>query len=190
MTKDQEMARRLEAGLLLGRRREGDRLVLDDATLRAALDGSRALSAGERAALRDSPLTARRLRQLALERRARQAPRWRGSRGMLRAASSGLSAGMALATDDGCWTLHLVDAGPARWRAILQLAPQAPFAPGLIGARAAVRVLDGAGGLLLEGRLDADGECEGPWPFALAPDAHLQAHGAAFTVAPSGPAHP
>jgi hypothetical protein len=88
-----------------------------------------------------SPLTLRRLRQLAQERRAGARSdagidansAWRGSRGMLRAASS--HAALApLSTDDGCWTLHFVEADGA-WRAILQLAPQAPFAAGLLAAR-------------------------------------------------------
>jgi hypothetical protein len=191
MKAKQEIANRLEAGLLLNRRREGDRLMLDDATLGAALDGSRALTAGERAALQASPLTARRLRQLALERSAVRAPAWRGSRGMLRAASSGASRSMAVSTDDGWWTLHLLEsAAQGCWQAILQLSPQAPFAARLLDTRAALRVLDGAGAAILEGRLDADGECEARWPFAQAPVIHLQAHGAAFTVEPSGPAHP
>jgi hypothetical protein len=34
-------------------------------------------------------------------------------------------------------------------------------------------------------RLDADGECEGAWPFAQAPAAHFQGHGAAFSVVPA-----
>jgi hypothetical protein len=179
------LERRLREALLLGRRVEGDRLVLDDATLLSALDGSRPLSPGERAALQGSPLTARRLRHLALERRAQargaaQAG-WQGSRGMLRAASTG--AIDFLRTDDGWWTLHLVEEGGA-WRAILQLAPEAPFAPALLAARARVTVRDGAGEAILAGPLDPDGECEAAWPFALAPGAHLQAHGAAFTVAP------
>jgi len=179
-----EMERRLQESLLLGRRTEGDRLVLDDATLLAALDGSRPLRAAERAALQASPLTARRLRRLALERRAAAAPAaaWRASPGMLRAASSGGTPG-PLRTDDGCWTLHFIEAG-AGWRTILQLAPHAPFAAGLLAARAPLRVLDGEGRVLLAGRLDADGECEAAWPFAQAPAIHLQAHGAAFTVAP------
>jgi hypothetical protein len=185
MNTKHELSRRLEEGLLLGRRVDNDRLMLDDATLAAALDGSRPLSAGERAALQASPLTARRLRHLALARRARvAAPRWTCSRGMLRAASGGAGQGMALVTDDGWWTLHLVGAGGA-WRAILQLAPQAPFAAALLADRAQLRVLDGAGSVLLEGRLDADGECEGAWPFAHAPGLHLQEHGAAFSVAPA-----
>ena len=174
--------RRLQEHLLLGRRVEDDRLTLDDATLGAALDGSRPLSAGERAALQASPLTARRLRQLALERRARASQPvqgWRASRGMLRAASSG--ALEPLLTEDGCWSLHLTDAGSG-WRAILQLMPQAPFAAELLAARAALEVRDGAGAIILAGRLDADGECEAAWPFAAAPAAHLQAHGASFTV--------
>jgi hypothetical protein len=180
------LERRLRERLLLGRRVEGDRLMLDDATLLAALDGSRPLTAGERAALQASPLTARRLRQLAIERRAAQAgevtaPGWRGSPGRLRAASSGDIE--ALRTDDGWFTLHLVQDGAA-WRTVLQLAADAPFAPALLAARAPLRVSDGAGRIILEGRLDADGECEAAWPFAATPASHLQAAGAAFTVEP------
>jgi len=177
-----EMDVRLRERLVLDRRAEGDRLVLDDATLLAALDGSRALRTAERDALQASPLTARRLRQLALERRVGAAARWRGSRGMLRAASSG-GAPAPIVTDDGFWTLHFIDAGGAS-RSVLQLAPQAPFAPALLAARAQVQVLDGAGNVLLAGRLDADGECEAAWPFAQAPALHLQENGAAFTVQP------
>jgi hypothetical protein len=164
---------------------EGDRLMLADATLLGALDGSRALTAGERAALQASPLTARRLRQLAQERRAQGVAAWRGSHGRLRAASSGQLE--SLRTDDGWFTLHFAAAGPgeeAGWRAILQLAADAPFAPALVGARAPLRVLDGAGNTILEGRLDADGECEAAWPFDAAPASHLQTAGAAFAVEP------
>ena len=172
--------RRLQEARLLEARKPGDRLMLADATLIAALDGSRPLTAGERAALQASPLTVRRLRRLALERRAASA-RWRGSRGVLRAASSGTLD--AVVTEDGWWTLHVVAAG-AGWRIVLQLAPQAPFAPALLAARAPLRVLDGAGADILAGRLDADGECEAAWPFADPPGTHLQAHGARFTVEP------
>jgi len=182
MHSDDDMTyRRLQDALLQGRRSDGDRLVLDDATLAAALDGSRPLTAGERAALQASPLTARRLRHLALERRAAAAGGWRGSRGALRATSSGLPA--AIVTDDGWWTLHFVTEA-AGWRAILQLDPQAPFAEALLVARAPLCVRDGAGATILAGQLDADGECEAAWPFADAPDTHLQAHRARFTVEP------
>jgi hypothetical protein len=185
--------RRLEERLLLGRRIEGDRLALADATLLGALDGSRPLTAGERAALQASPLTARRLRQLALERRAALAGSslassfgWRGSHGRLRAASSGHLE--ALRTDDGWFTLHFAAVEgvgeEAGWRVILQLAADAPFAPALLAAGAPLRVLDGAGNTILEGRLDADGECEAAWPFSTAPASHLQADGAAFAVEP------
>ena len=181
------MERRLEERLLLGRRVEGDRLVLADATLLGALDGSRPLTTGERAALQASPLTARRLRHLALKRRAASAGTsgWRGSHGRLRAASSGNLE--ALRTDDGWFTLHFAAEGAgekAGWRAILQLAADAPFAPALLAARAPLRVSDGAGRTILEGRLDADGECEAAWPFAASPASHLQAAGAAFAVEP------
>jgi hypothetical protein len=182
MHSDDDMTyRRLHDALLQGRRSDGDRLVLDDATLAAALDGSRPLTTGERAALQASPLTARRLRHLALERRAAAAEGWRGSRGALRAASSGTPG--AIVTDDGWWTLHFVSEA-AGWRAILQLAPQAPFAEALLVARAPLCVRDGAGTTILAGQLDADGECEAAWPFPDAPAIHLQAHGARFTVEP------
>jgi len=174
---DETTTRRLQEALLLGRRKPDDRLMLDDATLVAALDGSRPLTARERAALQASPLTVRRLRRLALERRVAV---WRGSHGVLRAASSGMPG--AVVTEDGWWTLHFVAADGA-WRTILQLAPQAPFAEALLVARAPLRVLDGAGATILAGQLDADGECEAAWPFPAAPGDHLQAHGATFTVA-------
>jgi hypothetical protein len=178
--------RRLEEAALLARRVEGDRLVLGDAVLAAALDGSRPLTAGERAALQASPLTLRRLRRLALERRAQAGVSandadWQGSHGMLRAASS--AGASAPVSDDGWWTLHLLGQEGA-WRLVLQLSAAAPFASRLLAARARLRVLDGAGQLLLEGRLDADGECEAAWPLKNPPAVHLQEQGAAFTVEP------
>jgi hypothetical protein len=186
--RDEMRARRLGAAALLARRVDGDRLVLADAVLAAALDGSRPLTGGERAALQASPLTQRRLRTLALERRvqagasdAAPAAAWRGSRGLLRAASS--AALEAPVSDDGCWTLHLLGEQGA-WRLVLQLASGAPFAARVLAARAPVRVRDGAGQVLLEGRLDLDGECEADWPFADPPAVHLQARGALFTVEP------
>lgn len=173
-----ELDRKLQARLLAGRRVEGDRLVLDDTVLIAALDGSRPLTAGERAALQSSPLSLRRLRTLAETRRARAAPCWTGSSGMLRAADSGVALD-TLVTDDGAWRLHFVDG-----RVILQLDPQAPLAATLLRGRQALRVLDGAGGTVLEGQLDGDGECEGPWPFLDTPARHFQRHGARFDVTP------
>lgn len=174
-----ELDRKLQARLLAGRRLAGDRLVLDDAVLAAALDGSRPLTPGERSALQASPLTVRRLRVLADARRARTAPpAWRGSAGMLRAADGG-AALAPLVTDDGAWRLHVVAD-----RVILQLDPQSPLAAALAGGSQAVRVLDGAGATVLEGWLDSDGECEGPWPFAQPPARHFQQHGARFLVEP------
>jgi hypothetical protein len=151
--------------------------------LTAALDGSRALTAGERAALQASPLTTRRLRTLAQGRRAQAAPaldRWTGSPGMLRAADGG-EALASLVTDDGAWRLHFVEG-----RVILQLDPQSPLAATLLRGQAGLRVLDGAGATVLEGLLDSDGECEGPWPFPEAPARHFQRHGARFLVQARG----
>lgn len=175
-----EIDRKLQERLLLSRRVPGDRLVLADAVLLAALDGSRPLTHGERAALENSPLTVRRLRTLAASRRAAANDSvWTGSHGMLRAADSGAPLAQ-LATDDGYWRLHFV-AG----RVILQLSPEAPFAARLLRESALLRVLDGAGAEILQGRLDADGECECAWPFAQAPAEHFQQRGAAFGVLPA-----
>ncbi len=180
-----DVAQRLRERLLLGRAVPGDYLVLADATLQAALDGSRALTAGELAALQGSPLTLRRFRHLALARRLanRSAPAWRHSAGMLRAADSG-GALDRLVTDDGWWQLHFLGAGP--WQVILTLDAQAPCAAQLLRERPLLCVTDGTGATVLTGRLDGDGECEAAWPFEVAPTAHFQAHGAAFavTVAP------
>jgi hypothetical protein len=181
--------RKLQERLLLGRRAEGDRLMLADAVLFAALDGSRPLTANERTALEASPLTARRLRQLAIERRAARGAAndavWNGSRGMLRAADSG-AALSELVTDDGCFHLHFVEGGGG-WRVILQLAADAPLAPRVLREQPLLRVADGAGALVLQGRLDADGECEAAWPFPDPPAAHFQQAGAAFSVEPARP---
>lgn len=179
-----ELDRRLQAQLLAGRRIEGDRLVLADTVLMGALDGSRPLTAGERAALQASPLTARRLRTLAKQRRAGAVQagtgRWQGSSGMLRAADSGVELD-SLVTDDGAWRLHFVGD-----RVILQLDAQSPLAAALLGGAQSLRVLDGSGATVLAGVLDSDGECEGPWPFAAPPAVHFQQHGARFVVEPSG----
>ena len=179
-----DIERKLQERLLLGRRVEGDRLALADSVLLAALDGSRPLTRGERAALQASPLTTRRLRTLALARRAAsEGSRWQGSTGMLRAADSGVALEQ-LATDDGWWRLHFIESGAAR-RVILQLAPEAPFAARLLSEAALLRVLDGAGQEVLQGRLDQDGECECAWPFGEAPAVHFQRRGAAFSVLPA-----
>ena len=174
-----ELERKLEAQLQAGARIEGDRLMLDDAVLRAALDGSRPLRPAERAALQASPLTLRRFKHLADARRAA----WQGSRGLLRAADSG-AALEVLATDDGLWRLHFAGA-----QVILQLDPQAARAPQVLAGRPRVKVVDGAGAVVLEGVLDADGECEGPWPFAAPPAQHFQRHGAVFLVEPVREGH-
>lgn len=177
---------RLREQALLSRRVEGDSLVLSDDILAACIAGDRELTTGERALLAASPLTLRRFRQLSID--AREASRaandahWRGSEGMLRAAASS-AALERLATDDGYWTLHFAGEG-GRCQVILQVAADAPFAAQLLASRALVRVLDANGALVLEGAIDADGECEAAWPFATPPAAHFQAAGARFFVKP------
>ena len=185
---------RLHEQLLLSRTAPGDRLMLADATLLAALDGTRVLTPNERQALSSSPLTLRRFRQLSLERYAAAAaqpqpaandPVWTGSRGMLRAASTA-EVLEALVTDDGHWNLHFLpqDGG---WQVILSLSAEAPFAASLLREQPQLRVIDGGGAIVLQGRLDADGECERAWPFATAPASHFQLYGAGFAVEPVAP---
>jgi hypothetical protein len=178
MTANDVLDRKLRAAMLLAPK-ENDRLVLADAVLLAALDGSVPLSANEKAALAASPLTLRRLKHLSDARRAVQATRWHASAGMLRAADSG--ALTELVTDDGCWTLHFTGVDAAR-SVILQLAPGAPFARQVLADQPLLRVVDGAGAVVLQGRLDSDGECESPWPFTRPPAEHFQHAGAAFAV--------
>jgi hypothetical protein len=175
--------RRLHERLLLGRAAPDDQLMLADATLLAALAGSRPLTANERTALAGSPLTLRRLRALSNDARQRAGAAetaWHRSAGMLRAAATG-DALDRLVTDDGCWALHFVQDGDD-WSVILALAAEAPFAPGLMRRQPLLRVLDGAGDTVLQGRLDADGECEDGWPFDTPPALHFQRHGGAFAV--------
>lgn len=174
-----QAARKLDAALLLARRAEGDRLMLSDAVLLAAMDGSRPLTPAEQAALRASPLTLRRFQTLSSGRAAADA--WHGSGGMLRAASSGPLT--AMSTDDGYWALHFLEQDGA-WRVILALDANAPFAARLVREQAMLRVLDGGGAIVLQGSLDADGECESAWPFDTAPGLHFQEFGAAFAVEP------
>jgi hypothetical protein len=183
---------RLRERVLLSRPAQNDRLMLADATLLAALDGTRPLTPNERQALAASPLTLRRFRQLSLQHHAAAKapvaandPVWTGSRGMLRAASTATEL-EALVTDDGCWTLHFLpqDGG---WQVILALSAEAPFAARLLREQPLLRVIDGGGAIVLQGRLDADGECERVWPFAVGPGSHFQLYGAGFAVEPVAP---
>jgi hypothetical protein len=176
--------RKLQERLLLAREVAGDRLVLDDTVLLAALSGSRALSAVQLAALQASPLTLKRFRHLAMEQR-RTSAAWRGSVGMLRAASTA-AALEELTTDDGCWSLHFVPDDGAGWQVILKLEASASFAAQLMREQPLLRVLDGQGAVVLQGRLDADGECERGWPFSADPSEHFQQRGAGFSIEPAG----
>ena len=181
LTTPSGLAHKLREQLLLRQRVDGDRMMLADDVLAAALDGSRPLNPNERAALASSPLTMRRLRQLSIE-RARSAHAWKASGGMLRAAATG-AALEKLVTDDHHWALHFVQhEDGALWQVVLKLAADAPFAPQLMREQPMLRVRDGVGAIILQGRLDADGECENAWPFDPPPMAHFQLCGASFAV--------
>lgn len=182
---DRKLAAALPDRLLRDSRVEGDYLALGDDVLLAALEGRRHLSANERAALVASPLTLRRFRTLSAQRRQAACAAndaWDGSSGMLRAAAGGARLEI-LETDDGFWTLHFVGADGG-WRVILTVDGGAPFAARLVREQPMLRVVDGSGELVLQGSLDADGECECAWPFADGPGPHFQARGARFAVEP------
>lgn len=184
MNKTEPSDLKLQEQLLLARRADHDRLLLADSVLLAAIAGRRSLTAAERAALESSPLTLRRFRVLALEQR-HAGGAWHGSHGMLRAAADGHPLA-ALATDDGHWTLHFVRNDGA-WRVILALEASAPFAARLVREQPLLRVVDGGGAIILQGSLDADGECESAWPFDTAPVLHFHEFGARFAVEPVHP---
>ena len=176
--------RKLRENLLLGSRKEGDHLVLSDAILRGALSATRHLTPAEAAALQASPLTLRRLRVLSGEmkagKRAANDDSWQGSVGMLRAAAGNAPLDV-LVTDDGHWRLDFIDQD-GTWRVILAVDAAAPFAARLMREQPMLRVVDGGGAIALQGRLDADGECETIWPFETPPAAHFHLFGASFKV--------
>jgi len=78
------------------------------------------------------------------------------------------------------------DAGDEGWQVILKLEASAAFAAQLMREQPLLRVLDGQGSVVLQGRLDADGECERPWAFADDPSEHFQRRGAGFSIEPAG----
>ena len=67
---------------------------------------------------------------------------------------------------------------------VLTLAPNAPFAARILREQSMLRVVDGGGAIILQGRLDADGACEHAWPFDMAPASHFHLYGASFAVEP------
>lgn len=186
---------------LAQRHKPGDYLVLDDATLRAALDNTRPLLHAEWRALIDSPLTLKRVGHL-LGQSAQSAgiskpqpgslpaPQAKAiaandavfatSTTMLRAAA-GVHPAPTLTSDDGRWTITFGRDG-ARWHMVLTLNPDDQDADVWMAARPTVAVLDGAGNTLLLGELDDDGEVEGPWRPEVAPLAYLASHGGLWQV--------
>lgn len=175
----------------------GDRPMLSDEVMQAALDGRARLQAAQWAVLLASPLTLCRLRYLegrrlaALsENGANQAPfnvadhKWRTSSCELLAAT-GTGTDTSLYSPDGLWALHALTTGSVT-RLLLQLLPSAETVAGGSAARPApgdeVAVLDGAGTTLLMGRLDADGELEAVWTRPLDLRSHLSLHGRVWSV--------
>jgi hypothetical protein len=179
------------------KRLPGDRPMLSDEVMQAALEGRERLQAAQWQALLGSPLTLCRLRYLEGRRLAASADgaanngplneadhEWRSSRCELLAAS-GTGNDVSLYSPDGLWALHALTTGSVT-RLLLQLLP--PAEDGAAGATARptpgeeVAVLDGAGSTLMMGRLDTDGELEAVWTLQLDLRSHLAHHGRTWSV--------
>lgn len=186
-----------------------DWLVLSDANLIAALDGTEPLSAVEWAGVLDSPLTLRRIQnlanQLAREARGKIASDttsssaandsyWHHSQGLLLAAATDEPA-PTLTTSDGLWSLIFLNAAPANqssaptqlqpsWQVVLKLNLTDAVGLTIVAKAPEVAVLDGSGATLLIGTLDEDGELVRPWPATITdtPFAHFKACGGVFSV--------
>ncbi len=184
--RNQKLAQKLDLSIILNQSRDDDRLMLEDQVLLAALDGSRPLDPDQRILLQQSPITLLRFRHLAQQARARKNggaandDNWQQSGGLLRAADSGALV-LSLRTDDHYWSLDFVPEDNG-WQLVLCLDENAPFASQLLDSEHCVRVVDGKQQVLLQGQLDADGECEARWPMPQEPVRHLQQAGAQFRV--------
>lgn len=189
--------RRVMLAAFAAQRLPGDRPMLSDEVMQAALEGRARLQEAQWQALLASPLTLCRLRHLEERRLAvmsdgavergplNGAPQaWQGSFCELLAAS-GIGTDASLYSPDGLWALHALTTGSVT-RLLLQLLPPAEDGAADAVARPApgeeVAVLDGAGGTLLMGRLDADGELEAVWMRPLDLRSHLARHGRVWSV--------
>lgn len=170
----------------------GDRMVLSDDVMEAALEGRKCLQPTQWQALLSSPLTLCRLRYLegcrlaALSRHGRvnEVDDGRVSRYELLAATS-TETDISLYSPDGRWALHALTTRTVT-RLLLQLLPQAEDGIASTASRPVpgdeVAVLDGAGFTLLMGRLDADGELEQVWNQPLDLQSRLVRYGRSWSV--------
>lgn len=187
----------------------GDRLVLSDEILHAALERSRRLRKSELQALLDSPLTLRRLVALAARfdalsqessPAAREAaakviaiamgraandsqPTWHRSPMELMAAAGHDDGNFSQTSPDQLWVLHAIVTGTST-RLVLVLQKDHERAAAVMEARQQLElaVLDGQGATLLMGHLDEDGELAGPWQLPDTLRSHLLAQGGQFSI--------
>lgn len=180
---------------LINHYKEDDWLVLSDASLTAALNGSDPLTREEYAALLRSPMTLRRMTVLYSGMKgvqetpeplvaANDAEFWADSRFVLRAADSEGDSGWAeLTSESGLWRLRLSPAGRG-WMLTLELLAKAhPTAASLLEGRR-VALVDGQGRTLLEGALDADGRLQDDWCLDGSPAEHFRSTRGGFEVRP------
>lgn len=168
--------------------REDDDLVLDDATLLAALEDRHPLSNEQWQAMMASPLTLRRFRILTHRRQARTDAAndiaWSASEGLRLAADTGDEVDV-LRTQDGFWSLHFLkedEADDGGWLVVLKLDTAAPYANDLLTHQSKLEAVIGDGASVLTGQLDGSLEIEAPWPFAETPLERLRRAGGRFVV--------
>jgi hypothetical protein len=183
---------RLAMEALLRDHKPGDYLVLADAILNSALDGTRPLRQSEWEALLDSPLTLGRMRVLEARRQGASKPAavtmqasnddvLRPSHWVLRAAADVSDGSFSQSSEDGSWMLYAETTG-SKTELVLKLQAQSEHADKWMAKRPTVQVLDGAGNELLTGELDKHGEVRGPFMYGTDLRSHLAAHGHRMNV--------
>lgn len=177
--KDLIALRLAEAALLAPK--AGDRLVLDDDSLRAAIERRRPLSETQKQQLLDSPMTLRRFKRLAQQIQNAVAG-WEGSQGLLLAAA-GNDDLQSLSTEDGKWELHFMPGRQQEIRLVLKCLDDVLLAA-LLQQQREIQARDSGGNILCQGTLDDDGELDTRWPFDLPPREHFQLVGGRFVVGP------
>lgn len=158
-----------------------DSLVLDDATLLAAIEGRVLLNREQKKQLLHSPLTLRRFRLLTNLRRAQT--HWQGSEMQLRAAA-GEGELPHLDSEDGRFTLHFIAGRGGKINMVLSCKSDPELAQQLQQAEQAIEVVDSEETVLLEGALDESYELAGSWLLAEPPRAHFMRLGTAIVIRP------
>lgn len=173
--------RLMEAVLL--ERKAGDQLVLDDNSLKAAIEGDQPLTKSQVAELVNSPLTLRRFKHLVAELQQAVAG-WSGSDGLLLAAAGENNELEAIDSEDKMWTLHFQPGRRGELEITLKLHDNEKLLDELIASERAVEVVDVEQNTLCSGALDDNGEVTSKWTMDETPRDHFMRIGGRFVVRP------